>query len=312
MLRLLAALGRRIEATPAAALWTPSYGLARSLLAIGTAGTLVFTTPDVLFHPVVATPRAPHCFGAAGISVFCVVSEPWSLQAARWVAVSLLILVATGWRPRLTAVPHWWISFSLQNSASIIDGGDQVTAVVTLLLLPLALSDPRRWHWSIVREEPPSSGLKVCGVVGRCMILLQVAGLYFHAAVAKMGVSQWANGTAIYYWFTDPTYAPPPWLAGPMQTIVMSSIGVVLVTWAVLMLELALALALAFPVSVRKVLLVLGIGFHAAIAVAMGLLSFALAMIAALLIYLAPPRLGFKGLALATQGIGGNSTVPKQ
>jgi hypothetical protein len=62
MLRLLEALGERFETAHPADLWNPVYGLARSLLALGTAGTLAFTGTEVLFHPVVGAPKAPYCF----------------------------------------------------------------------------------------------------------------------------------------------------------------------------------------------------------------------------------------------------------
>jgi sporulation delaying protein B len=290
MLKLLEVLGRRIDAASPATLWSPVYGLARTLLALGTAGTLAFTSTEVLFHPVSGSPPAPYCFHAAKVSLFCVVPHLWSLQAARWVAIALLLVTATGWRPRFTALPHWWVAFSLQNSGSIVDGGDQVAAVLTLLLLPLALTDPRKSHWSVLPDEAAvPAGLRMAAFVGRGMILVQVAGLYFHSAVAKFGVPEWANGTALYYWMTDPTYAPPSLLAAAARGIVSSSTGVLALTWGTLILELALALALAFPLPVRRTLLPLGIAFHAGIALTMGLVSFFFSMSAVLLLYLAPP-----------------------
>lgn len=31
---------------------------------------------------------------------------------------------------------------------------------------------------------------------------IQVAGIYFHPAIEKLAVKEWAGRTAFYYWFT--------------------------------------------------------------------------------------------------------------
>ena len=283
MLRLVERLGRRLDAVRPSALWSTGYGLARTLLAIGTAGTLAFTGSEVLFHPVAGSPPAPHCFHAGAISIFCVVPNP---SLARWLAVALLIMVATGWRPRYTALVHWWIAFSVQTSATVIDGGDQVTAVLTLLLLPLALSDPRRWQWAKPDALDVQAGWRIAAALGRTMIVVQVSALYFNAAISKLGVLEWTNGTALYYWLTDPTFGPPSWLGPPLEAAALSAAGVVVLTWGTVVLELAISLAWAFPRSAQRVLLAAGLAFHVGIAAAMGLVSFGFAMAAALLLYL--------------------------
>jgi hypothetical protein len=59
-------------------------------------------------------------------------------------------------------------------------------------------------------------------------------------------------------------------------------------TWGVLVLELGLAFALLAPVRVRSWLLSLAVLFHVGIALLHGLPTFALTMIAALVLYLRP------------------------
>src|SRR5688500_5023921 len=125
--------------------WTTVYGLARTLLALGTAGTLIFNEPGLLFRPGSGVLEYPICQSMWDFGLFCQFSP--FLGLARWVAVAVLLVTASGWRPRWTAVPHWYVAFSFQTSAITLDGGDQVAAVLTLLLLPLALTDKRRWHW---------------------------------------------------------------------------------------------------------------------------------------------------------------------
>ena len=38
----------------------------------------------------------------------------------------------------ITAIPHWWISWSFITSVTVQDGGDQITAVLSLLLVPVS------------------------------------------------------------------------------------------------------------------------------------------------------------------------------
>lgn len=289
MLEQLGLWGSRLAtASP----WTNVYGLARSLLAAGTFGTLAFSSSDTLFHPVLGMPPPPYCPGAAQISLFCLASE--HLEVARWLAVIILALVISGWRPRWTALLHWWVAFSLQVSASIPDGGDQVNAMLTLLLLPVALTDGRRWHWSLPKDFGSSpanireESQRVAAHMTLLLIRLQVAAIYFHAAVGKLGVQEWVDGTVLYYWLTDPTFGTPGWMRPTMLTLVATPLGVALMTWGVLVLEFLLALGLLLPKRTWHYLLLAGIAFHLGIAVMMGLISFSLAMFGALLLYLRP------------------------
>jgi antimicrobial peptide system SdpB family protein len=222
--------------------------------------------------------------------VFCVFGDQ-HLELARWLSIALLLVVASGWRPRLTGVLHWWITFSLQASAITVDGGDQVTAVLTALLIPVTLTDPRNWHWRI-SPLPADIGTsylarRLVALASFVAIRLQVAVIYFHAAVGKMGVAEWVDGTALYYWWTDPAFGLPGWWKAAMMGV-LSGPGVGLLTWGVVILELVLAMALVMPKSAWKALLPVGMLFHIAIALTMGLTSFGFAMFAALLLYLGP------------------------
>src|SRR5699024_3242820 len=101
---------------------------------------------DAIFAPVLGRDVAPYCSGIDAISVFCLFPRE-QLTLIRWLCVVVLLVIASGWRPRWTALPHWWIAFSVFNSISIPDGGDQAAALLTLMLVPVLLTDPRRWHW---------------------------------------------------------------------------------------------------------------------------------------------------------------------
>jgi antimicrobial peptide system SdpB family protein len=270
--------------------WTNVYGVARSLLALATAGTLAFSATGSLFRPAAGLPQAPYCNGPGRMSLFCLVPHD-QLWLARWLAVAILLVVASGWRPRYTALFHWWVSFSFAVSATIPDGGDQATAVLTLLMLPVALTDPRRWHWQTLPEEAATAtrhALRLIALSALLVIRVQVAGIYLNSSIAKLAVTEWRDGTAVYYWIGQPVFGAPGWLRGILLAMAATTLGVIAMTWGTLILEFALGIAIVMPRRAGKYLLPAGILFHAGIALMMGLLSFSIAMAAALILYLRP------------------------
>lgn len=272
--------------------WTNVYGLARTLLALGTALTLALNPASTLFRPAAGVRHAPVCDGLSRSAYFCLFPGG-ALDLARWVAVVGLLIVASGWRPRLTAPLHWYLSVSLPATAATIDGGDHVTAVLTLLLLPVALADPRRSHWQPAPPVAPEPPLRT--LVARLLALsallaarFQVAGIYYHAAVAKLRVEEWSDGTALYYWLLDPAFGAPAWLVPVLRPLLLDPLGVLALTWGSLALEVLLFMALVMPKWAWRYPLALGLLFHMGIALIQGLGSFWLAMSAALILYLCP------------------------
>ena len=275
---------------------TNVYGAARTLLALSTLLTLAFTDTFALFRPALGIETFPMCSGGLrGFTLFCMM--PTHLELAKVVAIIALIVVASGWRPRLTGVAHWWISYSFMNSAILVDGGDQVTSVLTLLLIPVTLLDQRRWHWlppprveGVTYSE--SSQRLVCSSVIQ-VIRLQVALIYLHAAIAKCAVAEWTNGTALYYWFTDPVFGSPSWLDPLLTPLLAYGPFVTLLTWSVIVLEFSLFASLLADQKYLPILMIVGISFHLGIALIHGLISFSITMTAALILLLRPARQTF-------------------
>jgi antimicrobial peptide system SdpB family protein len=296
---MLVALGRLARGWTADQVpWTNVYGLARSLLALGTATTLIFTPTAYLFPPLVGLDAPPYCKGATRLGAFCLLPST-SLEVMRWLAVIALLVVASGWRPRLTAPLHWWIAFSVANNATLIDGGDQVPLVLCTLLLPVALTDRRRWHWS----GPPSVALLLSAKseAARFVALffwtlarIQVAAIYFYAAIGKFGVEEWVDGTAVYYYFQHPVYGAATDVLWLLRPILKNPIGVATISWGTMVLEYLLSAALFMPKRYWRPLLIAGILLHAGIMVVLGLISFGIGMFGALVVYLRPMEASFE------------------
>lgn len=281
------AAGRAARRVIARNPWTNLYGLARSLVAAGTALTLIFTSPSALWSPFFQGRTGP--LGCDGIrehiALFCVVPVR-HLAVAHWAAAVVLLVVASGWRPRLTGVPHWWISFSFLVSASR-DGGDQVAVLFTLLLIPWTLTDDRRWHW----DPPRSTGSSrpqaaFLAHTARYLVRLQVMVVYLHSAATKIASPEWASGSAVYYWVHDVVVGAG--LVAPVARPLARSPAGDLLTWGAIVLELVLVAGLVLPRRAWRPLFWAGVAFHVAIALVLGITSFSVIMIGALVVYLRP------------------------
>lgn len=271
---------------------TRHFGWSRSLLATGTAWTLAATDTSVLFRATAGGGVAPVCDRITSASAYCLLS---SQDLAKWLSVAFLLVVASGWRPRLTCVPHYWLTASFSATATLVDGSDHVATTLAALLMPVGLTDSRRWHWE---PTPPQSDLvKAIGHAWLWLIRLQMAVIYLQAAAAKMSQPEWVDGTAMYYWALDPMFG----VSGLWKAIsdpILASPAVFAVTWTALLVEFSLAGGLFAPRWLRRKLFAVGIGFHALIAFGLGLGSFAFSMGAGLVLLLLTPRPGFDDRAL--------------
>jgi antimicrobial peptide system SdpB family protein len=260
------------------------------LLALGTAGTLLLNTADTLFLPLQVPSALRPCFGPTAFGFFCLVPQA-QLELARWTAGLLLLVVASGWRPRYTGLLHWWLAHSFALSAVTIDGGDQLSAALSLLLVPITLTDGRRWHWQS-SGAPAESTIEIVrrliAISAVFVVRVQLAGVYFHAAIAKFGVEDWKNGTAMYYWLQDPAIGARGMVARLLDTFIPYDLTIPILTWGAMALEVFLFMALTMPKRAWGALLGIALLFHVLIALFFGLASFSLAMVGALVLYLRP------------------------
>jgi antimicrobial peptide system SdpB family protein len=176
------------------------------------------------------------------------------------------------------------------NELFIVEGGDQLASNLVILLIPICLMDPRKNQWS------PKKQLNL-NYVGELFLLIvlsfyivikiQVCAVYLNSSIAKFGVEEWANGTATYYWFTNPLFGASGSVASIIIPIVKTKIGVTVTTWGTILLELFLGMGLFMKKEYKRIALIIGILFHLGIIVFLGLVSFYFSMMGALVLYLA-------------------------
>ncbi|MEO6176366.1 MAG: hypothetical protein ABIP27_14540 [Flavobacterium circumlabens] len=117
------------------------------------------------------------------------------------------------------------------------------------------------------------------------MISLQVFTIYFFASVGKFKVEEWKNGTALYYWFTQPLFGGTSFFKPFIDLLLSSPVAATLLNWSVLVIELLIALSIfILDARKKKVIISLGILFHFFIGLFMGIVSFSFVMCSALLI----------------------------
>jgi antimicrobial peptide system SdpB family protein len=273
--------------------FTNVYGAARTLIALSSLLTLVFTDAIGLFRPLRSSLiEVSSGLGLGDYGLFALFFP--HLELGRWVAICVLVLVVSGWRPRVTGLLHWWVSASIFDSLVTRDGGDQCAAVLTLLLLPVTLCDPRRSHWAEA-PVPSATGSLVRARIAWAALFMaraQVALLYLHAAVGKAAVKEWVDGTAIYYWIFDPRIGVATAYHEYVHTLLAPAWVAPLLTWAPFALEygLFLAIAMAAENPARKHLFTFAVLFHAGTALFFGLVSFMVVMCGALLLLLRPAQ----------------------
>lgn len=291
--RQLQRVGEWVESRTAHTPWGSMLGLGRTVLAMGTLGTLLLTPTRILLSPLAGGVQPPVCTGIEQASLWCLTGDG-NAELARWISIAILLVVASGWRPRFTGILHWWVCWSFIAVVSVQDGGDQITADLALLLIPITLADPRVWHWNPGPARVSASSWRNLISYGALFLIqVQVAVLYFQAAFAKISVPQWADGTAIYYWFHDPVFGLPPYLSFVTDAVSANGTVLTIVTWGSIALEALIAFAIFLPRPTRLMILPFALLFHDLIALFMGLASFDFAMNAALILYLTPPGANF-------------------
>lgn len=273
--------------------WTNVYGIARTLVALGTVGTLTASSAETLFRPVATIGDYPACTSTTAASIFCLSPDDYThLTWIKWGCVIALLVVASGWRPQLTALPHAYINYSVFSGVAIVDGGDQIALILSVLFVLPALGDRRRWHWAQPPVRTPQTRatqlLALIGTGGLVMLRLQMIVVYFQAAVAKLPHGEWQDGTAMWYWGTNLDFGPAPWLATLVTPVIGTPLGVALMTWLPLVIEGSLAISLLLPQRLRWWAMGAGLLFHLSIALMMGLWSFALAMAGGILLLCLP------------------------
>ncbi|MFD6072308.1 sporulation-delaying protein SdpB family protein [Amycolatopsis lurida] len=260
-----------------------SFALGRSLLASAQLSVLLFNPDTTLFVTSPELPQGMRCGGARAASLWCLTAEIGiDPLFARLVAMATLLVVVSGYRPRWTCVPHWYVNFSLAACLPLANGGDRAAEVGAMLLIPICLGDDRKWQWRAPRA-PLSEQWRGSAYAAHWCLRAQVAVIYLTAATLKVMDPAWSQGRAMRLVAFDAQYGFPLPIRSLLEPMLTSGWLVALATWAVIAVQYFMAVAILGTDKWRKSAVMLGLALHLAIGLLLGLPSFALAMIALLL-----------------------------
>lgn len=277
---------RSIERTPAG---SRRVALARTLLATAQLSVLLFTTWDTLFVATGEAGAGPECDGIARAGAYCVLQDTGGTHAATVILIVGLLVVLSGFLPRYAGLLHLWLTVSLSSSTTLPDGGESVAQIVVLLLAVVTLADPRTNHWQANRWTH-SALVPVAWAAGH-LIRMQLVWIYVYAAVSKTAVTEWQDGTAIYYLTMDPMFGTSGPLAGVFDTVAYMPLGALAMSWGAIVIEASIALLLLGPARSRPLAFWCAVILHGLFIVMIGLWSFALVMIGAVLAAAGPTLL---------------------
>ncbi|UGU15383.1 hypothetical protein LS482_17080 [Sinomicrobium kalidii] len=265
------------------------YSLARTCLAIGILITLLFDSPFMLFPEDFFRGFDKTLF--VNQINFFYLFEYENLLWAKWIAILILLTVIFGIFPRITALLHWWIAFSYNTGTIVVDGGDQITSILTLMIIPIALFDNRRSHWNDLKDENSANFIgKMVSISTLVLCQIQMSIIYFFAGVEKMKVQEWIDGSAVYYWFNHNIFGANSLLRYLFEDFFKNQFFVISITWGVMLLEILLFAACFMNRKNKYIFFIIGISFHFVILLTHGLISFFFAMAGGLILYLLPSK----------------------
>lgn len=271
--------------------------LAHSLLAAGTLLTLVANPVSTLLHFPGGGLPPEYCAGVLGLGAFCLF--PDSGELVRVVLAIFCVPLLAGIVPPVSGLFRLYSAFTLASNTNGVEGGDQLAVNLGAMLTLISVLQCRWWGWS---RRAPSASESLAGVavtVSPLAARLQIAFVYFEAAVVKLGNPLWSDGTALWYWPLNSGLGAAPPVTAVLQEILQYPSASAVATWGTMALELFLCGAILFAgvrnPRTRRAAFLISIAFHLVIALLMGLVTFGIVMSAALTVALTRSSVGRTG-----------------
>jgi antimicrobial peptide system SdpB family protein len=275
-------------------IYNKGLAIARASLAISTLLTIIFNSPNILFNPIIRAMNGEVVLKDTILektNLFKLTYESNTYWGCG-IAVIILSIVILGIYPRITGILHFWVSYSFVTAAALVDGGDQINSNICLMLIPITLIDSRKYSWRVSNANTPKA-LQIISNIVFIIICLQVSLIYFQSSTSKFQVSEWSNGTSIYYWLSDPTFGLNPMQLYFLKPFITNPYIVTFVTWGTLLIEVLLFVAFFSSHKYYKIFFIAGVSLHLLFLIFIGLFSFFFTMLGALLLYLYIPWLNY-------------------
>lgn len=207
-------------------------------------------------------------------SLYGVSEDPWFFEILFHAGLFIAVLVMLGVGDRALLAVHWILIWSLyMANPGLMDGGDALAATATCFLLLTRCYSA----FTVRRIRPQSNGAlaNVCNNTGLLLLATQVVIVYLMAGLYKVQGQLWQDGTALYYILNVPEF----FLPGITPLVVQSDWVLVIGAYTTVLASVFFPVLVLFRAG-RPFAVAMMLTFHLAIAVLMGLTSFALVMAA--------------------------------
>lgn len=253
-------------------------GLGRTIVALAQASVLGLTPSSHLFVPVATDEFTPNCDAPYSMGAYCL-ADGIDRQIVSWFLLAILLVVASGLLPRYTALPHFWVSFSVHTHIALPDGGETAAQVCTAFLVLACANDRRLWHWQRPRNTARASAFQGVAWAGHWGLRLQLAYLYLNSSTAKLAVEQWGSGSAVYYVTRMESFGAAGLFADTALWLTAIPAVTLMLSWGTIVGEAGLAFLLLRGGRLQVLAFVLCAALHIGIIVSIGIVSFGLTMI---------------------------------
>jgi antimicrobial peptide system SdpB family protein len=275
---------------PTTRILVPSLAIGRTLIAVAELSVLLFTDSRMLIADGTTALSGTRCSGLAAGSLGCLVGGAHGpTELYKVLAIAILVVTASGFRPRWTCIPHWYVTASIAVYIDSRNGGDIVAEIVTMLLIPICLSDRRVWQWRSP-AEPLSPRWRGCVSAALLTLRVQAAAIYAISAISKIMDWEWRTGLVIQLLVENTSYGPAPSILPILQPIADIPWAARASAWGVILIEMAIAIAICSGDRARYFAFGLGVALHLGIVVVLTLPTFGAVMIGLLLIVCDPIR----------------------
>lgn len=237
---------------------------------------------------VVSYAHFAQSLGQSGaFSLYALGPSPLAFEVLFHLGIAVTALWVLGWHTRTMTLLTWlWLWSLHQRNPALWDGGDNLVQIVLIYALFANLGGACALDAALERARP--DGRARAGRTGALLhnaallaIAVQLCLVYGSAGLYKVQGELWQNGTAIYYILRVGDFAWTGYGQMLREHILLGT----LLTYGTVAFQVLFPSLFFMSRSTRRLALVLGVGFHLGIGLAMGLISFSAFLISIELLF---------------------------
>lgn len=195
------------------------------------------------------------------------------IETAKWLGIILILISFFNILKPISIFIHYIVSLSIFHSSLISEGGDQINMILLSFIL----------IFQIFRDISKKNENFIIKLFLFC-VKLQCSVIYLQASVSKLYVTEWSDGTAIYYWLNHNIFGLNKPILEYINYLLQFPLIVSFITLGVIIFELFLSYAIWAEFKHKTIVMIAGIFFHFIIFLVHALPTFYLSMTALIIL----------------------------